>query len=93
MPVCPRCDGKKSFMAFVNRGPDIAHHSLDEIACETCLGTGVVTVERAKEIGDKIRRGAAMRKERLDKGLGLREAAAIRGISPSELSRIETGRT
>ncbi len=37
-----------------------------------------------EKLGDRIRR------KRLDRGLGLREAARLAGISPSYLSRIET---
>lgn len=88
MHECPACGGQGSLQAFLNRGPDIRKHSLETITCETCKGEGRISDSRMAA----IRHGASLRAERIARGLTLLEAAEEAGISPAELSAIESGR-
>lgn len=83
--LCPICEGSGKNLAFVNRGPDISTHSLDEIPCTLCRGAGSLSNEqmRRREIGK------AMRNERVAKQKSLLEAACELGCTPAELSRWE----
>jgi len=89
MPECPDCHGEREKLAFVNRGPDIAHHSLDVMQCMTCHGSGMITHDHA----ERIKIGAAMRKARVAAGVSIFDAAEQMGCTSAELSATEHGRT
>ena len=87
--VCPRCDGKKEMTAFVDgRRTDGSHWGdLRTLKCFTCKGGGTVTDKHM----ERIKAGEMMRENRVQKGLGLREAAKQLGIIATELSSRERG--
>ncbi len=62
---------------------------LSELDCRSCNGRGTVSQEQL----EAAQRGARLKRERLRNGLGLREAAELRGVPPSILCDIEAGRT
>lgn len=82
--ACPGCDGSGKLMAFVD-GPKFS--GLRQVICSCCRGDGTISTEHA----DRIRKGKEMRDTRVAQRRSLREAARARGISPTELSRIERG--
>lgn len=86
--TCPHCDGKRQVYAFLNNGPDYRTHTSGYVQCSTCQGMGAITTERAK----RILTGAHMRRERIERGESLNEAAKRLGISPAQLSARERGR-
>lgn len=82
---CPRCEGRKGGQALVNRGGDC---TLEWVDCHTCGGDGEVSEEQARA----IEAGEAMRHDRVERRVSLREEATRLGITPRELSDIEFGR-
>ncbi|CAA2140497.1 hypothetical protein [Hyphomicrobium sp. ghe19] len=85
---CPTCDGVGSLVAFINRGSDIATHSLEDIVCSTCGGEGRISDKRAMRISI----GKAHRDIRVARCQSLLEAAREQGMGPAELSACEHGR-
>ncbi|MEQ1506733.1 MAG: hypothetical protein HOO99_04110 [Hyphomicrobiaceae bacterium] len=83
---CPRCGGAGGGVAFINRGPDISKHSVENRDCLVCAGTGSVTDEQMK----RIEIGRAMRAERITLSQSLLTASIALGCTPAELSRWET---
>ena len=90
MTVCPHCRGDKKVFVFVDgRHEDGTPFSRNGLCdCRTCKGAGTITAEHAA----RIEAGNQRRLERVAKGVTLLEAARQAGISPSELSAIESGR-
>lgn len=82
---CPRCKGKGSSMAFVNRGLDISKHTIESVQCHVCDGKGKITREQA----DRMAQGKVDRDMRVAAMRTLREMAEIRGCTPSQLSKWE----
>lgn len=85
MTTCPICEGSGRKLAFINRGPDIRTHSLEEIPCTLCNGAGSLTNEQLR----RVEIGNAMRAERVAQGKSLLEASRELGCSPAELSNWE----
>ena len=85
MVTCPDCKGRGTSFAHINRGDK--PHSFEEVNCLLCKGAGKMTAERY----DRYLAGRLQRENRIAAGLGLREAALQRGITPSRLSAIERG--
>lgn len=80
--ICPRCNGAGAYRALVCPSGE-----LRDITCSLCGGARELSDEQALRLED----GARMRRERIDRGESLREAARRLGISPSDLSRLEHG--
>lgn len=85
---CPHCDGEGGRDAFINRGLDIADHSLEWVLCQTCHGLGAIDADT----WERIKAARRMRDARIASGKSLLEAAREAGISPAELSAQELGR-
>ena len=83
---CPWCKGKGSSMAFVNRGPDISKHTIEQVTCHICGGGGKITREQA----DRMAQGKVDRDMRVAAMRTLAEGAAMRGCTPAQLSKWET---
>ena len=89
--LCPDCGGLGKQVAMFPRyapgTPASEKRRVIELKCPLCGGRG--------EIDDATKRrrekGALLRKERLDRGMGLRQEAERLGISASELSKREQG--
>jgi hypothetical protein len=80
--ICPNCKGKKQFTAILC-GEGGCRSGV--MQCHTCNGLGEVTEEHYK----KILIGEFKRKDRISRGLSLREEAERLGITPYELSKLE----
>lgn len=87
MHICPDCKGKRSSFVFVNTGLDSSHHYSEVRKCNRCLGAGYVS----QDVINAIKQGKQLRKQRIDKGLTLREAALAEGVSVSFVSQRELG--
>lgn len=87
--VCTDCDGKGKVFAFVDgHTPDGKPFSRNGMyPCSRCQGSGLLTAERSR----RIQIGKQWREWRMEAEYTLREAAQRRGITPSELSKIERG--
>jgi hypothetical protein len=78
MPTCPHCDKGRVEALLPRYAPDVP---IDErtptrtIPCPTCDGFGEVTQVRI----DCIEAGARLRKLRIERGVGLREAGQLLG--------------
>lgn len=87
MVKCPECDGVGGGMAFINRGPDISAHSIENVTCTLCKGMGHVSAElmRKREIGraweDLRRLGGEL----------VIETAERLGVSPSDITAVKRG--
>lgn len=84
---CPVCNGKKFILAFVNQG-DLGPHHYGRTPCYFCRETGVVD----DGYPARAEAGKKMRLDRLARGETLKEASDKMGISPADLSSIESGR-
>lgn len=86
--TCPDCNGEREvdvhFLLMAD-GSCVPHR---RVKCSRCQGTGEVSGEMV----GWIKRGRALRDDRLSRGLTLRAEAARRGLAPSELSAMEMGR-
>ena len=82
---CPECEGRKGASVFVDRQ---GGGRLEFMRCTYCVGLG--TVSKIREA--KYRLGEEMRKDRIARGMSLRQEAARLGIKPRELSNREWGR-
>ena len=90
--TCPTCSGAKRSVAIVRgafgpRGGLTCREMVFD--CPTCKGNGTITNDHLL----RIKRGEKMRRERIDRGETLRQAAERMGIDYVELSHIEGGRT
>lgn len=83
MSVCPTCNGTGTTEAMACPG-----FRRITLPCPRCAATGDITEERAAELAAAER----LRRDRLDRGLTLRQEAARLGISAPELSRMENAR-
>lgn len=81
--LCPHCNGKGGTLVLSCPGANIR-----EIKCNTCQGTGQVTLARK----NAILSGERMRADRLRRGLSQSEEANRLGITLQELSHRELGR-
>jgi DNA-binding XRE family transcriptional regulator len=83
--VCPSCRGAKTGyrISCGDRGCGTS-----EITCDFCKGEGHVS----SEASERWRRGDALRKARVERGLTLSEQAAILGVAPKALNDVEFGR-
>lgn len=90
MPACPACKGEKEVFVFADGhhedGTAFSRNGL--MACFTCKGVGSISDEHAA----RIVAGKKLRDERVARREGLMEASTRLGMSPAELSAIETGR-
>lgn len=86
--ACHRCHGA-GFVGPVhcNRG-DEPHEWIDRMQCDVCGGGGELTPDQVMA----RTAGAAMRRARVDRGESLLEASKRLGMSPAQLSAIESGR-
>jgi len=87
MVTCPACNGQRLVSAFINRGPDIRLHSVEEVKCHTCNGVGEITEERARRMAIGKRR----RDERVARRVSLFEEAKTLDMNAATLSAIERG--
>lgn len=85
MPACPDCSGRGWLDAFVHRG---AGCELDSIDCDLCSASGKISEETAERLAEGRRR----RDRRIAAGRSVRQEAAILGITPIQLGRLERGR-
>lgn len=85
---CPDCDGKGKSFCHINTGFDSSKHEWGDVKCHRCKGVGGVPVEMTKW----IERGSEIRKQRACAGISLLEKAKSLGISPAQLSSIESGK-
>ena len=86
MATCARCSGTGLVSAFVeyeNRPGDFR----DDLTCGTCGGSGRLSADRVRA----IQAGEARRRDRVARGISLREEADRLGISAAALSRQERG--
>lgn len=82
--ICPACNGEKGISLLCGpKGCTPGH-----IPCHLCNDSGKVSEEVIKRYSE----GRKKRDDRLSRDLSLREEAKRLGISPIELSYIETGR-
>ena len=82
--ACPDCHGAGETHAFVHDGQGCRYRVID---CFRCSGEGTVP----REMLDWIEAGQKMRAARVESGISLREAAKQRGMTATELSRMERG--
>jgi hypothetical protein len=82
--VCPRCDGDKTITVIVCPGCQVVTRE-----CDLCAGSGVLPPHRA----EWWKTGNACRKWRQKEGLTLRKAAELAGMTATEYSRQEQGKT
>ena len=85
--ICPDCKGEGSYMALVKFADDKGCQE-QRMPCHRCGGNGEVPTEML----DWIKRGDAMREDRLSRDLGQREEAKRLGISVVEYSHMEFGK-
>ena len=85
---CPTCKGKGTVFGHMNNGQDSGKHIWGNMKCFTCKGAGEITQEHA----DRIEAGQKLYRQRLCSGETLYEAAKRQGLTPAQLSAIETGR-
>lgn len=88
---CPLCNGAKTQLAMFPRyvhGYTGERKACIEMPCSLCQGSGTIQEEQLRWYED----GRLMRAERINRGVGLRQEAEIRGMLPSELSNMEQGR-
>ncbi len=78
-----RCGGTPS-LVLVNRG---GRCTSEERPCEYCGGTGQITEAQS----EAIKGGAEYRRLRLERRESLKEAAERHGVTPSDISRMESG--
>ena len=85
--VCPACAGRGTYVALVRYARPTR---CEEVAmtCTTCAGLQTISVEHHL----RIKEGERMRRERIDRGESLAEAADRLGIDRVSLSHIEQGR-
>jgi ribosome-binding protein aMBF1 (putative translation factor) len=81
---CPHCHGKGESMAFVC-GTRCDYRA---VKCSTCKGTGRVTAQQI----EMMKEGEIIRRDRIARGLSIREEAARLNVDFPEWSRIEAGR-
>ena len=84
-PICKNGDVSVHRDYFDLRGQ--RRSDWQRLPCGVCNGTSEVS-EAALE---RIKEGDRAREQRIENGVGLRAEAALLGISPSHLSRIENG--
>lgn len=84
-PRCPSCDGSKRETVHLRTSTG---GRWENRPCSTCDGTGQVSHEHA----ERIKKGRQIREDRKSRLMTLRAEAARLGISPTELSKIESGR-
>lgn len=84
MIICPNCKGRKTCQSFVTVKGKC---SFQEIDCFTCKGAGFITGTHY----DRIIKGEAMRLDRINRNLSLRQEAHRLGMKPIELARLERG--
>lgn len=80
--ICPSCEGSRVLGALLNIGGRCVPHTMP---CRTCRGTGEIDEARAAELNAAEER----RRERMARGLSLREEAERLGMSAVELSKLE----
>lgn len=89
--VCPLCKGEKRLHAHINYGFNEATGTGDDawgdVICITCDGNGEITQDHAR----RIAHGEVLRAERVARGETLYHAAQRLGITPTQLSAIESG--
>ena len=87
-PLCTRCGGSGRVRAFINRGADISRHSLVDIDCLLCGGTGKVSAEKLK----MEEAGRLWYQKQAGKDGTILDVANRLGLSMSEVSAIRHGR-
>lgn len=86
MITCLGCEGRKAGPAFVDYADGSGE--LKIVACHTCKGIGEITEEHA----ERMKVGAQLRRDRLNRRLTLNDEAKRLGITPTALSAVEFGR-
>jgi hypothetical protein len=86
MIKCPVCKGFKEIGCLMHYATGEDKYGV--IKCTTCAGLGLISYEHA----ERIRQGKAMREDRINRGLSLREEAKRIGVTPQNLSHLENGR-
>lgn len=89
--ICPHCDGAKVVNCFWDgTDPKTGRRTggYGPLTCFLCNGTGEVD----QPYQARIVLGEIVRKDRIARGLSLRQEAARRGITAKELSDLEHGR-
>lgn len=84
--TCPDCQGTKIVQAHLQTSRGCKWR---ELPCFTCDGTGSISEKHVARIAE----GKQRREDRLSRGMTLRREAERLGISATELSRIESGRS
>ena len=85
--TCPSCGGRGTLIAAHARMTDGSSRWGMKFDCGQCDGTG----EISEQYFQRYERGQQMRKERLARGVGLRQEAERRGMSPGDLCQMESG--
>jgi len=89
--TCPTCNGDKviigMFPVYAEHVPQADRKAAIEMICPTCKGVGAISSEHV----DRIAAGERLREKRKAAILGLRHAAQMIGILPSDLSYAEQG--
>lgn len=88
MRRCPGCDGRKGYSGLAC-GPNGSRFTWTD--CEVCHGSGWVFQAVADAYWARRARADAIRRERIDSGTNLIEAARRWGMSISDYSRAERG--
>jgi hypothetical protein len=86
MEICPDCEGRK-IISGIGCGANGCKPMT--LPCFTCKGIGSISEEQV----ERIRKGEAMRQDRLARDMSLREEAQRLGIKARELSDLEHGKT
>lgn len=86
--TCPDCKGSGVTVADHVRYADGSGAWNVPGRCYQCDGSGTITDEQARWIGE----GQRMREDRVAHGVGLRLEAAHRGMSVIDLSHMEQGK-
>ena len=86
MTICPRCQGGRTFSAFVD-GPSGGRYE-PALLCGLCQGTGEVP----EKVAEWLAKGTAHRLDRVARGVSIGQAAKCLGITAAQLSAMEHGR-
>jgi DnaJ-class molecular chaperone len=86
--TCPSCNGAKELRALCNYGPPKGC-VWEMVPCITCHGAGEISDAEAKAIEEHGR----IRRERLDRGESMKDAATRLGMTLREYNDYEWGRS
>lgn len=86
MMNCSTCGGAGKLSGLIK--PTKGACYLGSLPCPSCKGTGEIGEAQAQQMADGERR----RRDRIHRGVSLKEEALRLGISPAALSDLEHGR-